>query len=155
VTTLKSSRNRKPSTRVQAKRATGSAAKAVPAAVPAVRPAAEADRVSAAATAAGPRMDTDASSGISVQLEPSLEIKDADGVHRLLSAALGDGRAITVDVGRVHSVDTAGAQLLLAFQSEANRRGVTIKFHGESAALTHTLAVLGLGGNFAFAVSHG
>jgi anti-anti-sigma regulatory factor len=106
-------------------------------------------------TAAGPRTDTEASAGISVQLEPSLEIKDADAVHRLLAAALGDERAITVDVGRVHSVDTAGAQLLLAFHSEASRRKVTIEFRGESAALTHTLAVLGLSGIFPYAVPHG
>jgi anti-anti-sigma regulatory factor len=96
-----------------------------------------------------------ASIGICVQLEPGLEIKDAEGVHRLLLAALGDGRAVTVDVGRVHAVDTAGAQLLLAFQGEANRRGVAVDFRGESAPLTHTLAVLGLRDKFLFAGPHG
>jgi anti-anti-sigma regulatory factor len=99
--------------------------------------------------------DDHASIGICVQLEPGLEIKDAEGVHRLLLAALGDGRAVTVDVGRVHAVDTAGAQLLLAFQGEASRRGVTVDFRGESAPLTHTLAVLGLRDKFLFAVPHG
>jgi anti-anti-sigma regulatory factor len=99
--------------------------------------------------------DDHASIGICVQLEPGLEIKDAEGVHRLLLAALGDGRAVTVDVGRVHAVDTAGAQLLLAFQGEAGRRGVTVDFRGESAPLTHTLAVLGLRDKFLFAVPHG
>jgi anti-anti-sigma regulatory factor len=105
--------------------------------------------------ATGPRTDDDASAGICVQLEPGLEIKDAEGVHRLLIAALAGGRAVIVDVGRVHAVDTAGAQLLLAFQGEASRRGVTIEFRGESAPLTHTLAVLGLRDNFSFAVPHG
>jgi anti-anti-sigma regulatory factor len=97
----------------------------------------------------------DASSGIYIQLEPGLEIKDAEGVHRLLLAALGDGRAVTVDVGCVHAVDTAGAQLLLAFQGEASRRGVSVEFRGESAPLTHTLAVLGLRDKFLFTVPHG
>jgi anti-anti-sigma regulatory factor len=167
VTTPKSSKTRKSSTRVQPKRAAVSATKAVPAAVPTVSPAlspsavpavsaaAEANGVTAVMAAAGPRTDDDASAGICVQLEPGLEIKDAEGVHRLLMAALGDGRAVTVDVGRVHAVDTAGAQLLLAFQGEASRHGVTIEFRGESALLTHTLAVLGLRDKFSFAVPHG
>jgi anti-anti-sigma regulatory factor len=150
VTTVKSpknrQKNRKSSTRAQPKRAAVSAARAVPPAAPAVG-AAESPAVVPAATAAA--------IGICVQLEPGLEIKDAEGVHRLLLAALGDGRAVTVDVGRVHAVDTAGAQLLLAFQGEASRRGVTVDFRGESAPLTHTLAVLGLRDKFLFAVPHG
>jgi anti-anti-sigma regulatory factor len=150
VTTVKSpknrQKNRKSSTRAQPKRAAVSAARAAPPAAPAVG-AAESPAVVPAATAAA--------IGICVQLEPGLEIKDAEGVHRLLLAALGDGRAVTVDVGRVHAVDTAGAQLLLAFQGEASRRGVTVDFRGESAPLTHTLAVLGLRDKFLFAVPHG
>jgi anti-anti-sigma regulatory factor len=171
VTTPKSSKKRKSSTRVRPKRAAVSATKAVPAAVPTVGPAlspdlspsavpavsaaAEPNGVTAVMAATVPRTDDGASAGICVQLEPGLEIKDAEGVHRLLMAALGDGRAVTVDVGRVHAVDTAGAQLLLAFQSEASRRGVTIEFRGESALLSHTLAVLGLRDKFPFAVPHG
>jgi anti-anti-sigma regulatory factor len=131
VTTPKSRKSRKSSTGGRPRRAIVSATSAVPAEVPAV------------------------SAGICVQLEPGLEIKDAESVHRLLFAALGDGRAVTVDVGRVHAVDTAGAQLLLAFQGEASRRGVAIEFRGESALLTHTLAVLGLRHKFSFAVPHG
>jgi anti-anti-sigma regulatory factor len=96
-----------------------------------------------------------ASAAIHVQLEPGLEIKDAEGVHQLLSAALVDGRPITVDVRRVQAADSAGAQLLLAFQGEASRRGVNIEFRGESAPLIHTLAVLGLRDKFQFAVPHG
>jgi anti-anti-sigma regulatory factor len=167
VTTPKSPKKRKSATRVQPKRAAVSAKKAVPAAVPAVSPAlspaavpavsaaAEANTVTAVMAATGPRTDHDASAGICVHLEPGLEIKDAEGVHRLLLAALGDGRAVTVNVGRVHAVDTAGVQLLLAFQGEASRRGVTIEFRGESAPLTHTLAVLGLRDKFSFALPHG
>jgi anti-anti-sigma regulatory factor len=152
VTTPKSPKNRKSSTRAQPKRAVVSAARAVPPTVPTVSAATAANSVMATT---GPRTDDDASTRIRVQLEPGLEIKDAEGVHRLLLAALGDGRAVTVDVGRVHAVDTAGAQLLLAFQGEARRRGVIVEFSGESAPLTHTLAVLGLRDKFLFAVPHG
>ena len=155
MTTPKSPKNRKSSTRAQPKRAVVSAARAVPPTVPTVSAAAAANSVTAVMATAGPRTDDDASTRIRVQLEPGLEIKDAEGVHRQLLAALGDGRAVTVDVGRVHVVDTAGAQLLLAFQGEASRRGVTVEFRGDSAPLTHTLAVLGLRDKFSFAVPHG
>ena len=155
MTTPKSPKNRKSSTRAQPKRAVVSAARAVPPTVPTVSAAAAANSVTAVMATTGPRTDDDASTRIRVQLEPGLEIKDAEGVHRLLLAALGDGRAVTVDVGRVHAVDTAGAQLLLAFQGEASRRGVTVEFRGDSAPLTHTLAVLGLRDKFSFAVPHG
>jgi anti-anti-sigma regulatory factor len=139
MTTLKSPRNRKPSTRVQPKRAIVVARKTASTAVPAAVPDVEAVR----------------SGAISVELEPGLEIKDAEGVHRLLLAALRDGRPVIVDVGRVRTADTAGAQLLLAFQGEASRRGVTIEFRGESAPLTRTLTVLGLGDKLSFAALHG
>jgi anti-anti-sigma regulatory factor len=155
VTTPKSPKNRKSSTRAQPKRAVVSVARAVPPTVPTVSADGAANSATAVMATTGPRTDDDASTRIRVQLEPGLEIKDAEGVHRLLLAALGDGRAVTVDVGRVHAVDTAGAQLLLAFQGEASRRGVTIEFRGESAPLTHTLAVLGLRDKFLFAVPHG
>ncbi|HWS61528.1 MAG TPA: STAS domain-containing protein [Steroidobacteraceae bacterium] len=151
MTIPKSRKNRKSSSRAQPKRAAVSALRAVPPAAPAVSAAVSAAVVPAVSAAT----DEHASIGICVHLEPGLEIKDAEGVHRLLLAALGDGRAVTVDVGRVQAVDTAGAQLLLAFQGEASRRGVTVDFHGESAPLTHTLAVLGLRDKFLFAVPHG
>lgn len=93
--------------------------------------------------------------GISIQLESGLEIKDAERVHGLLLTALGHNQAITVDVARVQVVDTAGAQLLLAFQIEAGRRGLKVEFRGESAPLTHTLAVLGLRDRVSLTVSHG
>jgi anti-anti-sigma regulatory factor len=136
VTTPKSPKNRKSSARARLKRATVSAARPVPAAILT-------------------QTDHEARGRICVQLEPGLEIKDAEGVHRRLLEALGGGRAVIVDVGRLHAVDAAGAQLLLAFQDEAGRRGVTIEFRGESAALTHTLAVLGLRDKFPFVALHG
>jgi anti-anti-sigma regulatory factor len=88
-------------------------------------------------------------------LDPGLEIKDVEGVHRQLLSALGEGQAVTVDVGRVQTVDAAGAQLLLAFQGEAGRRAVAVEFRGESAPLRHTLAVLGLHDQFTFGAPHG
>lgn len=80
-----------------------------------------------------------------VQLGPSLQIKDVQDAHRMLAAALTADAAITVDIGEVTAVDTAGVQLLVAFQSDAARRGVSVQFRGTSAALTHAMTVLGLG----------
>jgi ABC-type transporter Mla MlaB component len=85
-----------------------------------------------------------ASSDATVYLESSLEIKDVEEAYRQLMATLARRTAVTVDVSRVGAVDTAGVQLLLAFQSEAVHLGVPVAFCGESAALTHALAVLGL-----------
>jgi anti-anti-sigma regulatory factor len=178
MTTTKTSGKRKSSTGAKPKRTTASATRAVPAVNPAIptvspaaptvspavvpvpSPAAEANSVSAAVgvtavtAAAAAQTNGEAGATLHVQLEPSLEIKDAEDVHRLLSAALVERRAIAVDVGRVQAVDAAGAQLLLAFQGEASRRGVTIEFRGESAPLVHTLAVLGLRDKLSFVVPH-
>ena len=161
MTTTKTSGKRKSSTGAKPKRTTASATRAVPAvnpAIPTVSPAAPtvsaAVGVTAVTAAAAAQTNGEVGATLHVQLEPSLEIKDAEDVHRLLSAALVERRAIAVDVGRVQAVDAAGAQLLLAFQGEASRRGVTIEFRGESAPLIHTLAVLGLRDKLSFVVPH-
>lgn len=147
MTQPKSPKKRKSATRPQPKRAPVSARR---------QPAASAPAIAAASPAPVCEVSQPAvSAAIRVRLEPGLEIKDAEGVHRLLSAALVDGRPITVDVDRVQAADSAGAQLLLAFQGEASRRGVSIEFRGESAPLIHTLVVLGLRDRFQFVVPHG
>jgi anti-anti-sigma regulatory factor len=154
MTTTKSSGKRKSSTGAKPKRTTASATRAVPAVNPAVPTASPAVPTVSPATATAAQTNGEVGAALHVQLEPGLEIKDAEDVHRLLSAALVERRAIAVDVGRVQAVDAAGAQLLLAFQGEASRRGVTIEFRGESAPLVHTLAVLGLRDKLSFAVPH-
>jgi ABC-type transporter Mla MlaB component len=87
-------------------------------------------------------------------LEPSLEIKDVEDVHKRLMARLARGVAVTVDISRIGAVDTAGVQLLVAFQSEAVKRGVSVEFCGHSIALTHALTVLGLGATVPIASAH-
>jgi anti-anti-sigma regulatory factor len=88
-----------------------------------------------------------------VYLEPGLEIKDVEKVHEVLAGTLARGRGVTVDVGRVVAVDTAGVQLLLAFQSEAVKLGMPAEFCGDSPALARALTVLGLGGKLHIALS--
>jgi ABC-type transporter Mla MlaB component len=96
----------------------------------------------------------EASVNTKFHLEPSLEIKDVEDVHKRLMARLARGAAVTVDVSRVGAVDTAGVQLLVAFQGEAVKQGVSVEFCGNSTALTHALTVLGLGAVVRIASAH-
>lgn len=80
-----------------------------------------------------------------VQLE-NLEIKDVEAAGRALLAALSPGIPVTVELSRVGAIDTAGVQLLLAFQVEAAKRGIAVEFAAVSAPLEHAFTALGLSG---------
>ena len=79
-----------------------------------------------------------------ISLEPRLEIRDVEAVHRRLLDATAGATSLSVDVSRVTAIDTAGAQLLLALVREAGRRGMSLEFSGKSSALEGALASLGL-----------
>jgi anti-anti-sigma regulatory factor len=83
--------------------------------------------------------------GAHLRLNSSVEIKDVESAHRQLLDVLQQGLPVTVDISHVAAMDTAGVQLLLAFQSEAGKRGVAIEFSGQSTAFTHALTAVGLG----------
>lgn len=80
-----------------------------------------------------------------LQLGAGLEIKDVESVHKQLTSMLERGPSVTVDISHVAAMDTAGVQLLLAFQGEAATRGVSIAYSGRSSAFTHALTAVGLG----------
>jgi len=80
-----------------------------------------------------------------LHLGAGLEIKDVETVRRQLADMLDRGSPVTVDISHVAAMDTAGVQLLLAFQSEAAKRGVSIEYSGRSTAFTHALTAVGLG----------
>ena len=80
-----------------------------------------------------------------LHLGAGLEIKDVESVHKQLTSMLERGSSVTVDISHVAAMDTAGVQLLLAFQSEAAKRGVAIDYSGQSHAFTHALTAVGLG----------
>src|SRR5882757_7832552 len=105
------------------------------------------------AAGAAPPLDAATGSDAKVYLESSLEIKDVEDAHPQLMALLARTSAVAVDVSRVGAVDTAGVQLLLAFQSEAVNRGVSVAFCGESPALKHALTALGLSDALRMAVA--
>ena len=80
----------------------------------------------------------------SENLGGSLEVRDVAEVRARLMAALDASTALRVEVGAVSTVDTAGAQLLLALELEAVRRGARLEIAGASTALARTLDALGL-----------
>ena len=80
-----------------------------------------------------------------LHLGAGLEIKDVESVHKQLTSMLERGPSVTLDISHVAAMDTAGVQLLLAFQSEAAKRGVSIEYSGRSTAFTHALTAVGLG----------
>jgi anti-anti-sigma regulatory factor len=80
-----------------------------------------------------------------LHLGAGLEIKDVETVHRQLAGMLDGGSPVTVDISHVAAMDTAGVQLLLAFQNEAAKRGLLVEYSGRSTAFTHALTAVGLG----------
>jgi anti-sigma B factor antagonist len=82
--------------------------------------------------------------GATLQAGATLEIRDVDADHRMLTQALEAGTPLRIDLGGISAVDAAGVQLLLALKQEGMRRGIPIEFRGDSAAVKHALALLGL-----------
>jgi anti-anti-sigma regulatory factor len=87
---------------------------------------------------------TAAPEGVTVILDHSLEIKDVQGMHRRLLAAVAGASNVTLDVSRLATVDTAGVQLLLALCAAVSKQGKSVYMRGDSPALTQALTALGL-----------
>jgi len=105
----------------------------------------ETSEASAAVVAAETSATPAAAADTLLHLGAGLEIKDVESVHKQLTSMLERGPSVTLDISHVAAMDTAGVQLLLAFQSEAATRGVAIDYSGRSNAFTHALTAVGLG----------
>jgi anti-sigma B factor antagonist len=79
-----------------------------------------------------------------VTLSGRLEIRDVADVHELLAGHLQRATPLSIDLGAVSAMDTAGAQLLLAVKREATRRGLRLGFFGQSPELERALELLGM-----------
>jgi anti-anti-sigma regulatory factor len=77
-------------------------------------------------------------------LGPSLTIQEVSGLKQQLDGILLAGGAVHLDGAEVHSADTAGIQLLVAFSREAKMRNVEITWRGASEVLLQSAAGLGL-----------
>jgi ABC-type transporter Mla MlaB component len=63
----------------------------------------------------------------SIVLEVSLTIQDISDYKNRLAAFLDSNEEVCVDCSKVENIDSAGLQLLIAFQNEMNSRGNKVK----------------------------
>jgi phospholipid transport system transporter-binding protein len=82
-----------------------------------------------------------------IKLGASLRIQDVAASHHLLERTLEGGTPVRIDLGELTDVDTAGVQLLAAYGREAARRGIELRWSGETAALLKALRLLGMSGS--------
>jgi phospholipid transport system transporter-binding protein len=78
-----------------------------------------------------------------VGMPADFRIAEVTDVHRQLREAL-DASQILLDGSVVDRIDTAALQLLVAFQREVLKRGVTVNWVGASAPLHDAASQLGL-----------
>lgn len=81
-----------------------------------------------------------------IKLGASLRIQDVAASHRVLERTLEEGTPVRIDLGELADVDTAGVQLLIAYGREAARRGIDVRWSGETPALLNALRLLGMNG---------
>jgi phospholipid transport system transporter-binding protein len=79
-----------------------------------------------------------------IKLGASLRIQDVEAGHRLLARTLDEGTPVRIDLGELTDVDTAGVQLLIAYGREAARRGIEVRWSGETPVLLNALRLLGM-----------
>lgn len=77
-------------------------------------------------------------------LPASLQIQDTAQELQRLRTMFDSRLPVTLDVGSLTAIDTAGVQLLVALVREGNRCHIPVSLLGESAALTRALRLLGL-----------
>lgn len=82
-----------------------------------------------------------------IKLGASLRIQDVAASHRLLERTLEAGTPVRIDLGELADVDTAGVQLLIAYGREAARRGIELRWSGETPVLLNALKLLGMNGS--------
>lgn len=84
--------------------------------------------------------------GAVIKLGTSLRIQDVTASRRLMERTLEEGTPVRIDLGGLTDIDTAGVQLLVAYAREAARRGIDIRWSGETSVLLNALRLLGMNG---------
>jgi anti-anti-sigma regulatory factor len=72
-------------------------------------------------------------------------LADAETLKLRLAALLKSPKAVTVDVGLVHRIDTASLQLLASFAHERRASRLVFATRGDSRVFTQAARLLGLG----------
>jgi anti-anti-sigma regulatory factor len=79
-----------------------------------------------------------------IELDVRPSIAQAADLHRTLMARLAIGTPIVIDGTRVEEIDTAILQLLASLWLTCLQRGITCTWHGTSAILRRTAALVGV-----------
>ncbi len=83
----------------------------------------------------------------------SLDITQADKLHKRLMSTLEKGLDIELSGDQVERADTAGLQLLLAFYQTATHQGTSITWKNPSEALLSSAKRLGLASELGLSVA--
>jgi len=81
-----------------------------------------------------------------LRLEGEFTIQAAAPVWTELSRHLGSRSALDIDLSGVSEIDTAGVQIMLALQREAQRGDKALRWTQHSPAVTRVLDLFNLGG---------
>ena len=84
-----------------------------------------------------------ASKPVTVTLPADCSVNGAQEIKTLLLDKL-QGAVIAVDINGLERIDTAGAQLLLAFARDRAAKGLRTEWQGSNATLHNAVNVLGL-----------
>jgi anti-anti-sigma regulatory factor len=76
----------------------------------------------------------------------SLDVRQVASCREQWMAALAQPAPVSVEVGALTKVDTAGVQLLLSLEQECRLSGRDFRLSGESPELDSALALLGFPG---------
>ncbi len=80
-----------------------------------------------------------------VALAADCTLADAETLKLRLAALLKSAKPVTIDVRRVHRIDTASLQLLAAFAHERRTSSLPFAATGDSGVFAQAARMLGLG----------
>jgi phospholipid transport system transporter-binding protein len=75
-------------------------------------------------------------------------VADASALKAGLAKLVDESDAVTLDVGAIQRIDTAGLQVIATFIRERESQGRQVRWHGYAPALASAVKLLGLGDLF-------
>jgi ABC-type transporter Mla MlaB component len=92
-----------------------------------------------------PGAETESKSGPGVYaIAAECTVADAGALKSGLAKLLEDSNAVTLDIGAVQRIDTAGLQVIATFVRERESQGRQVQWRGDAPALAAAAQLLGL-----------
>jgi phospholipid transport system transporter-binding protein len=92
-----------------------------------------------------PGAETESKSGLGAfAIAAECTVADAGALKSGLAKLLEDSNAVTLDIGAVQRIDTAGLQVIATFVRERESQGRQVQWRGDAPALTTAAKLLGL-----------